>query len=464
MKTLSQFSSFALVLFVPAASSFQSHLPTKYVLVSTAPTNHKSPPTALCSSLTSTIDVSENAQRDLAPLMQWAVNCGFQTSDGFDVQQTQSEDGLDDAWAITNQDLPRDSPILYVPNEVMMTGAKARQELGSEASSAEQMLSGFYDQEEISKFYLFLKLLWEYELGEQSPYFQYLNSLPRFFSNGASMTDFCYGCLPPYAAGLALADKTRMKLYVQALEDVPLLQRESKTNEDLTKWAFAVVNTRCTQLPNGDFALIPIADYFNHGGYYEANAYLSYDEQGNCYAYSNQDAPAGSPLLISYGDSTNPSKLLARYGFLDESSPATYCKYIVDGPSEEMKVMGYPDKMLFYTDGGISQEVYDVVLYEQLDKNNSPQKQQFYQAFMSGDEDTKQRIHQENFSLTLQALERHVDFLVNELDELEIGIDTQRKFGSHASRHPRLPLLQRHNAYVKTILERVQDNLVNMGR
>ena len=210
--------------------------------------------------------------------------------------------------------------------------------------------------------------------------------------------------------------------------------------------------------------MIPIADYFNHGGYYEANAYLSYDEQGNCYAYSNQDTPAGSPLLISYGDSTNPSKLLARYGFLDESSPATYCKYIVDGPSEEMKFMGYPDKMLFYTDGGISQEVYDVVLYEQLDKNNSPQKQQFYQAFMSGDEETKQRIHQENFASTLQALDKHVDFLVNELDELDIGIETQLKFGSHSTRHPRLPLLQRHNAYVKTILERVQDNLTNMGQ
>ena len=225
MVPLNQFSWFALVLLVPVASAFQCHL-------STSPT--KSSTTALCSSLTSTIDVAENAQRDLAPLMQWAVNCGLQTSDGFDVRQMQSQDGLDDACVITTQNLPRDSPILYVPNEVMMTGEKARLELGSEASSAEQMLSGFYDQEEISKFYLFLKLLWEFELGQQSPYFTYLNSLPRFFSNGASMTDFCYGCLPPYAAGLALADKTRMKLYVQALEDVALLQRESKIDENLT--------------------------------------------------------------------------------------------------------------------------------------------------------------------------------------------------------------------------------------
>ena len=83
---------------------------------------------------------------------------------------------------------------------------------------------------------------------------------------------------------------------------------------------------------------------------------------------------------------------------------------------------------------------------------------------MSGDEVTKQRLHEECFFLTAQALESHVDYLVNELDELEIGIETQSKFGSHAHRHPRLPLLRRHNMYVKTILERVQENLSNMGR
>ena len=156
MRPLNQFSWFALLLLVSAVSAFQTHHPTIHV----APTTDHVSRTALCSSLTSTIDVSENAQRDLSPLIQWAVNCGLQTSDGFDIRHTQNQDGLDDACVITTQDLPRDSPILYVPNEVMMTGEKARQELGSEASSAEQMLSRFYDQEEISKFYLFLKLLW----------------------------------------------------------------------------------------------------------------------------------------------------------------------------------------------------------------------------------------------------------------------------------------------------------------
>jgi hypothetical protein len=374
--------------------------------------------TQILSSLTSTIDVTEGAPRDIVSIGQWATNCGVQTCDGFQILQTKDEDGLDNTHVITNQDLPRDNPILYVPNELIFTGHKARQELGNGAFDAEQMLAGFYGQEQISQFYLFLKLLREYELGEASPWYYYLNSLPRFFSNGSSMTDFCYGCLPPYAAGLALAEKTRMKLYIQALEDVSFLQKESKVNDDLTKWAFAVANTRCVELPNGDFGIVPMADFFNHGGLYDVNAYTSFDEQGNCYAYSTQDVPAGYPLLISYGDSTNPSKLLARYGFLDESSPATYCKYMIDGPDNAMKEMGYPEKMLFYTDGGISTEVWDIVLYEQLDKINSPKKHQLYQAVMSGDEATKQSLHQENFFLTVRALQKHVDFLVNELDEL----------------------------------------------
>ena len=64
---------------------------------------------------------------------------------------------------------------------------------------------------------------------------------------------------------------------------------------------------------------------FNHGSDY-TEIEPSYDEQGNYYAYTTYDVPAGSPLRTSYADPTNPSFLLARYGFLDEATPATFCK------------------------------------------------------------------------------------------------------------------------------------------
>jgi hypothetical protein len=412
------------------------------------------------------IGVSEGATRDIGSLPEWASNCGVQTSDCFQLVASE-EDGLDNVYAITNRDCPNESPLLSIPNELMLTGSKAREEFGGEAATAEQMLLGFYGADEVWQFYLFLKLLKEYARGESSQWGPWLNSLPRYFSNGASMTDFCYGCLPPYAAGLALAERTRMQLFVQALSEIPSITIPSENEEVVTQWAFSVVNSRCFPMPNGDFSIVPMADYFNHGGQpYEINVDLSYDDQGNCFVSSIQDIPAGTPLRISYGDSTNPSKLLARYGFLDDSSPVTYCKYIVDGPSEEVKNLGYPEKMLFSCeDGEISNEVWNVLLYEQLGSTGAAEQQQvFYQALLSGDDASTQAFHQQLFPETLRALQLHVEFLVNELEELEIGIEMQVTRGTHASRHPRLPLLRKHNAFVKKTFDLVQQNLDRMSQ
>ena len=95
-----------------------------------------------------------------------------------------------------------------------------------------------------------------------------------------------------------------------------------------------------------------MADMFNHHGS-ETEIELAYDESGNCYAQTIIDVPANSPLRMSYGDPANPSFLLARYGFLDESSPASFCKILPSSVSEEMKNLGYAhNRMLFYKDTG----------------------------------------------------------------------------------------------------------------
>lgn len=371
------------------------------------------------SSLASKIDISETSTRDMSSLFDWASNYGVQMSDciQFTADDEGEGDGLNNVYVITNQDLPQETPILCVPNELILTGNKAREEFGDEANAAEQVLNS-YGQDQIIKFYLFLKILKEYELGEESPYFYWLNSLPRYFSNGASMSDFCYGCLPPFAASLAQQEKKRMKAFFKVLRRIPSLSSETKNYEDLTKWAFAVVNTRSFEIPmNGDFCIVPMGDYVNHGGYDEINVERSFDDEGNFYFYSTQNIPAGSPLKISYGDSTNPSKLLAQYGFLDDTSPATYCKYIIENPSPEVINMGYPSQMLFYNDGGISDSVWNIILYEQL-KVDPQQQQAFYQACMIGDEATRQSYHQEYFVYTFQELQKHVDYLMNELEEL----------------------------------------------
>ena len=76
---------------------------------------------------------------------------------------------------------------------------------------------------------------------------------------------------------------------------------------------------------------------------------------------------------------------------------------------------------------------------------------------MNGDEVTKQSYHEQYFTQVHSKLQKHVDYLVNELEEL--GQNSWRK---DIDKHPRLPLLMKHNDFVLEIFERVQSNIDNM--
>lgn len=396
------------------------------------------------------VDISESTLRDVGTFDEWATNCGVQRAEGF---QLTSEDGVD-VCAMTAQDLPAESPVLFVPNEMILTGSKAQQELGRFETAEKRLVSGRI-ADHIPHFYLFLKILNEYEMGDQSPWYPWLNSLPRYYSNGASMTPFCFECLPPLVGWLAMNERVRFIQFFQALKHVDFLSEQTKSSKELAKWAFAVVHTRCFETDDGDVRLVPMADMFNHGT--ETEIDIRYDDEGNCYAYTSYDVPAGYPLRMSYGDYTNPSRLFARYGFLDQSSPATFCKIMINRPSQELVNMGYDhSRMLFGKDtGDVSEEVWDVLLYQLLE--NNPDQRSLYDAHMNGDFATKQQIHQHYFPETLAALRNHVDTFLNSLDEL-----SAKAVGRDVNDHPRLPLIMRHNEFVRDTFLMVKANLDNM--
>lgn len=196
-----------------------------------------------------------------------------------------------------------------------------------------------------------------------------------------------------------------------------------------------------------------MVDMFNHGT--DTEIAISYDDDGNCIAYTTKEVPAGSPLRISYGDPTNPSRLFATYGFLDETSPATFCKMMNIQPTPESVDIGNDhSRMLFYKDtGGISQEVWDVVLYHILASNREIQKN-FYDAHMAGDDDTKGGIHRHYFLETSTYIKNHVDSFLTTLDTLSAKGD-----GKDINEHPRLPVILKHNEFVKTTFLAVKANL-----
>jgi len=205
-------------------------------------------------SLAAFVDIGETAPRDVGVLDGWAASCGVQRNDGF---QITTEDGIDFS-AVTTQPLQAGTPILSVPGGMVLSTSRARQELG-DVSEAVDQLSRLGASADIPEFYLFLKILTEYQQGDQSPYFPWMNSLPRMFYNAVSMTDHCYECLPPLVFSLARGERVKFDNFNQALQKVSTIDPYFKNNEAVVKWAFNVVTTRSFG-SNGEKCIVPMAD------------------------------------------------------------------------------------------------------------------------------------------------------------------------------------------------------------
>lgn len=377
---------------------------------------------------------------------QWAYQCGVQGIDGLQLVSNDG-DGIQenhvDVSLVTSSDIPAESPVMYVPSEMILSSNKAVEEFGR-LEDAETLLTSLNCESEFRQYYLMLKILVEWEKGEESPWFPWLNSLPRYYSNAASMTPFCYKCLPSLMASLAL--KERANLNHLQVKRVPFLNEQTRGNADLWVWAYQIVYTRSFEAENGsgDLCIAPMADYFNHGT--ETEIVMGYDQDGNCHIQTTRDVPAGSPLRMSYGDPTNPSFLFARYGFLDESSPATFCKYMPPHVNDELRAMGYAhNRMLFYKDTGeTSDEVWDVLLHQILSGSNIAKKRKLYQAHLDDDYETKQALHEQYYPETSAKLLEHIDTFIEQLDELSAKSD-----GRDVNEHPRLPLILSHNEFVR---------------
>jgi len=436
------------------------------------------------------IDIDERSPRNIDPFDEWITTCGVQRAEGVRLALTNPEDlyNQDDISALTDVDLPAGQPILGIPANMILTSTNAKYELEAISDSLDEevlnsdaggvrkavdLLNRLGAGDTIPKFYLFLKILLEYTRGAESPYYPWLDAMPRLYYNSVSMTDFCYECLPPLVFSLSRRERVKFDNFLDALKkiDSRVIPDEIKDDKDtVLKWAFNVVHTRSftgdrtgssgdgNGVGEGATAaeeqrIIPFADMLNHGT--ETDCEISYDEEGNCNVYTSRDVPAGSQLKISYGCPTNPSEFFAVYGFLDETSPATFCKIMSIQPTPELRTLGLDfSRMLFFKEtGDISAEVWDVVLYAKV-LTDLQTKQAFYEAHVNGDADTKNAIHQQYMDQTAKELKTHVDTFLEQLDTLSAKSDDK-----DWNEHPRLPLILRHNEFVKTTFETVKMRL-----
>lgn len=207
------------------------------------------------------ISLEEWTQRDVYSMEEWATNYGVQKYDGVELFTSDGED-----WQlISNGYIPAGTSVLFVPADIVLSSDGVVAEFGGSLEAAENALVAM-DQgtaRRLPLFRLMVKILAEYEKGEESPWFPWLNSLPRRFYNGVSMTDACFECLPPYAAILSMNERNTYSRFVNAIRKgfVPL-NPETINDDRVVKWAYNVALTRFHEIwePTRQKLIAPMAD------------------------------------------------------------------------------------------------------------------------------------------------------------------------------------------------------------
>lgn len=259
--------------------------------------------------------------RDVFSMEQWATQYGMQKADGVELY---SEDGGSDYSLMTQSSVAAGETVLWVPAAIVLNGASVEQEYGTGCLAEAEAVLVKVDEVAMFKgkcssshyrlplFRLMVKLLIEWEKGGDSIYYPWINSLPRQFFNGVSMTKRCFDCLPPYAGWLASNERINYGHFNMALKQgyVPL-SYDTINNREVVKWAYNVALTRFQEVwqPERAKLIAPMADMLNHSA--QPNCAITFDNMGNCQVTAMYDIPPGSPLTISLGDPTNPTPVSA---------------------------------------------------------------------------------------------------------------------------------------------------------
>lgn len=77
-------------------------------------------------------------------------------------------------------------------------------------------------------------------------------------------------------------------------------------------------------------------------------------------------------------------------------------------------------------------------------------------AHMEGDWEAKQAIHEEYYPKTSSLLLEHIDTFIDQLDRL-----SKKTEGRDVNEHPRLPLIVRHNQFVRETFMNVRNRFFN---
>jgi len=405
----------------------------------------------------STIDGNQN--RDIKALESWGQGRGVTRGSGFVLSENDHGD-----WSVSvTSEGTTGERVLRVPSSLVLSSVKIREEkeIFDRTSAAIDYLKRNKLESQVDQFLLWLKVLREYEKGEESELHPWLLSLPRTFSNAICMDEVELECLAPFAWSLGKIEILHKDKFIEALQLTSgIVSQETRDDYDLLRWAFNVVFTRCWG-QDGDEEenrkdIVPMGDMFNHA--HPGNVFIAYDEDRNCDIILKDNVKPGDALHLSYGFPTNPYRFLVAFGFVDASMESIYSQLLSTKPSKRHVDMGYDvTKMTFNTtDGSFTEEVWDFVLYSLLEQVPTIQEA-YYEAHVSGNEDRKNSMRRQFYMETCIMLKKHVDKTLLEMEDLIKKIDQY-----DMDEHEHLPMIRRNNVFVAQTFAKVKYNVDHM--
>ena len=127
---------------------------------------------------------------------------------------------------------------------------------------------------------------------------------------------------------------------------------------------------------------------------------------------------------------------------------------------KQIKELGYEfSELLIQTETGeIAPKVWDVFLYDLLQKSDPNSAQEFGMACQNDDESTKQYYNDQYYAYTLEALKEHVFGVLESAEKL-----TLRAQSYDLETHPRVPVIVAHNQLVIETFSMTGNLLQQMG-
>ena len=371
--------------------------------------------------------------------------------------------------------------LLTIPNGLVWQAASIQRELDRDhgRKSLEDSLQflqhhGYSSSQ--AEFLLFVKVLKENTCSE-SRWRPWLDSLPRLFGTAVYLTSAEIMCLPTLTCALAERECLKFKSFMHAAKILDTTM--ALVSEDVFRWAFSVVYSRCYAFPSDSLdtdetqnaqklertCMVPFGDLFNHR--VPANVFTA--KSADCVNLifkgldktENTDSGDDGQLYLSYGEDSNPHRFLVVFGFVNESMTECFIEMVFSRPCERHITLGCEDsdRMVFRVcDGAVSNTVRDSILFALLDSLSLAEQNVFYEAHERNDVKTKRFLHAKYHAQVDAVISAHAVRVANELEMLcEKARAVQR---GYPDSNPNIGLILQHNQFLCNAFRRVAHRIV----